>query len=90
MAKEKFERKHLTEEEKNKLFHIGKESTEDEEKKAERAKKMIAEMYKNAKKAVIARDEKLTDGKDYKNIDGAPEPRESESTKTTDGDCRGR
>ena len=51
---------------------------------------MIAEMYKNAKEAVIARGGKETDGKDYKNIDGAPEPRENESTKTTDGDGRGR
>jgi len=39
IAKVKFERKHLTEEEKNKLFHIGKESTEDEEKKQKEQKK---------------------------------------------------
>jgi len=42
------------------------------------------------KKTVIARDGKVTDGKAYMNIDGAPEPREDESTKTTDGDGRGR
>ena len=52
---------------------------------AERAKAWIAEMYKNAKKAVIARDGKVTDGKEYKTIDGAPEPRDNKFTNTLDG-----
>lgn len=76
MAKEKFERRHLTEKEKDRLFHRGEEPTKAEEEKAKRAKAWIAGIYKNAKEAVIARGGNVTDGKDYKNIDGAPDPRD--------------
>ena len=89
MAKEKFERKHLTKEEIDRVLHRGQEPTEAEEEKAERAKAWIAEKHRIAIEKVLSRGGKVTDGKDYKKIDGTPEPRENESTKTTDDDGRG-
>lgn len=81
MAKENFKRKHHTKD----IIDIGQKTTEVKKEEAERAKAWIAKMNKNAKEAVIARGGKETDGKDYKTIDGAPEPRDNKFTNTLDG-----
>ena len=84
MDKENFKRKHHTKD----IIDIGQETTEVKKEEAERAKAWIAEKHRRAIEEVLSRGGKVTDGEDYKNIDGTPEPRENESTKTTD-DGRG-
>ena len=84
MPKEKFVRRHVTEEEKDRLFRRGEEPTEAEKERAEKAKKMIEKLYRRAREASLARGGKEFDDKVYDGIDTSPEPCEEKSTNTID------
>lgn len=76
MPKEKFVRRHLTDEEKHKFLRMDRELTDDEKERVKRYKKMIAEIHGMSMEEVLARGGQVTNGKDYENIDRAPETRE--------------
>ncbi len=78
MPKEKFVRRHLTQEEKDRLFRRSEETTEAEKEKAKRFKKMIEGMAKNARKEVLAQGGKVMDDDVYEKIDTSPETRDED------------
>ena len=75
MPKEKFVRRHLTQEEKDRLFRRSKETTEAEKENAKRFIERVKVMGKNERKKALTQGRQVMDDDVYEKIDTSPEPR---------------
>ena len=75
MPKEKFVRRHLTQEEKDRLFRRSTETTEAEKENAKRFIERVKVMGKNERKKALTQGRQVMDDDVYEKIDTSPEPR---------------
>jgi hypothetical protein len=75
MPKEKFVRRHLTQEEKDRLFRRSEETTEAEKENAKRFLERVKVMGKNERKKALTQGCQVMDDDVYEKIDTSPETR---------------
>lgn len=75
MPKEKFVRRHLTQEEKDRLFRRSEETTEAEKENAKGFLERVKVMGKNERKKALTQGRQVMDDDVYEKIDTSPETR---------------
>ena len=75
MPKEEFVRRHLTQEEKDRLFRRSEETTEAEKENAKRFLERVKVMGENERKKALTQGRQVMDDDVYEKIDTSPETR---------------